>query len=132
MMLRVAPAAVRPEARREAGKAPREGAFFVSAQPHPCALQEARPRPPAAMEWCLAPPERGQEAFHPDRNVETSSGACGSALCRAAGEDQPKAGDDMTEKRRSGPECKYRPHFVEEARQRCADGALIQELAESW
>ena len=38
----------------------------------------------------------------------------------------------MTKKGTSGPESRYRPHFVEEARQRCAEGATIQELAESW
>jgi hypothetical protein len=33
---------------------------------------------------------------------------------------------------KGGPESKYRPEFAEEARRRCASGAIMRELADSW
>ncbi|HEY5723110.1 MAG TPA: hypothetical protein VIT45_12385 [Allosphingosinicella sp.] len=38
----------------------------------------------------------------------------------------------MSDRKKGGRQSKYRPEHVEEARRRCASGAIMRELAESW
>jgi hypothetical protein len=38
----------------------------------------------------------------------------------------------MAGEKTGGPESKYRPEYAEEARRRCASGAIMRELAQSW